>query len=166
MIRAFYIFIFLLEGLTSCTETEIQTIAPSNEINSSIAPDKVKDEITWEDLKFDSLTELWSDEYQAIYMVPNFNNKTKKLNGERISITGYFITVGVLSDYYILSKVEIFGNQLFNNDHPDQRVDIIMHMDQPPSLNEKVTINGILTLNKDDILQLNYILKDAKIVKN
>ena len=50
-------------------------------------------------MKFD---EIWSEEFQAYYMVPKFSNAVKAV-GKEVQIRGFIIPVDIVQDYYVLS---------------------------------------------------------------
>ena len=59
--------------------------------------------ITWEVCKDVKFSEVWSEEFQAYYMVPKFGKKISSLDGKEIQIRGYIIPVDIVQDYYVLS---------------------------------------------------------------
>ena len=59
--------------------------------------------ITWEVLKDVEFEDVWSEEFQAYYMVPKFGKKIGALDGKNIQIRGFVIPVDIVQDYYVLS---------------------------------------------------------------
>ena len=143
MIRAFYIFLLL----AFC--------------NSGFS----QKEVTWEDLKCDSITDLWVEEIESIFPVPHFKEKTKKLNNVEVKISGFVIPIDAEEGYYVISKNKCKTNYYLCIDG-DQVIDIqlVNYVRTSIEMNQEVTISGTLLLNYEDNLQLFYILQDAKII--
>ena len=59
--------------------------------------------ITWELLKNVEFDEIWSEEFQAYYMVPKFSESVKEMDGKEVQIRGFIIPVDIVQDYYVLS---------------------------------------------------------------
>ncbi|MFT5602082.1 MAG: hypothetical protein ACI9N1_002332 [Flavobacteriales bacterium] len=123
--------------------------------------------ITWEDLKLDSTSEVWSEEYQGVYIVPTFTKSAKKQEGKNVKITGFILLVGPEENYYELTKHKIEQlSACFPSPKPDQIIEVSFSSETTTNLKNKVTISGKLKLNREDLLKLNYILEDPKIVNN
>jgi hypothetical protein len=125
-------------------------------------------EISWDDLFFE-IEEKWSEEYGAIYLVPKFEKKHKDLDSVKVKIKGFITPMVIEAEYYIISK-NIFNFGGFCSGPPsNQGYEIIeISFNTKPSeinLKKEYWIEGTLILNEDDILQLNYILKDAVILE-
>jgi len=144
--RAFILSIFLALGSFST-------------INSQVV-------ITWEVLKDVKFINLWSEEYQAEYSVARFGKKVKSLDGKKVQIKGYIIPVDVLADYYVLSANPYKNCFFCGQAGPESVMDIQFSLPESGlRLDQIITVEGTLRLNSDDILQLNYILEDAKVVR-
>ncbi|MFT5602080.1 MAG: hypothetical protein ACI9N1_002330 [Flavobacteriales bacterium] len=122
-------------------------------------------EITWEDLKIDSFAEAWNEEYQAVHLSPIFNEKTKELDGKSIHITGFVVPIDTIGHYYVLSESKFNNTNCFMV-YSDESINLQIKFDVSPKMYDIITVSGILEINKDEINQLNYILKDAKIITN
>jgi hypothetical protein len=147
-------------GFTSCTETEIQTHKTNN--TSPI-------EITWEDLKFDSISEVWSEELETVYMSPYFNTKTIELDSRKVTISGKLHRVNnSLKTYFLYPETSKFSFGICGNAWPkdDCIIQINFLNKLKHEINDKMTVVGELKLNKDDMTSLFYILEDAKIITN
>jgi len=59
--------------------------------------------ITWDVLKNVEFDEVWSEEFQAYYMVPKFGKTIQSLDGKEVQIRGFIIPVDIVQDYYVLS---------------------------------------------------------------
>jgi hypothetical protein len=132
----------------------------------SMAAPKAQTVITWELLKDVTFVEVWSEEFQAIYLVPKFGTKVKSLNNKKVQIRGYLIPVDILADYYVLSAFP-YSSCFFCGQAGPESVMEIQFAKQYSGLrmDKIITVRGKLRLNADDMLQLNYILEDVEIVE-
>lgn len=132
-------------------------------MNSAV---KAQTVITWELLKDVEFVEVWSEEFNAVYMVPKFGSKVKSLDGKKIQIRGYVIPVDVLADYYVLSANPYSSCFFCGQAGPESVMEIQLSKQYDGLRMDKIiTVQGKLRLNADDILQLNYILEDAVIIE-
>ena len=132
----------------------------------SIIAAKSQTIITWEVLKDVKFTEEWSEEFQAFYMVPQFGNKVKSLDGKIVQIRGYIIPVDVVQDYYVLSANPYSSCFFCGQAGPESVMEIQLKKQYDGLRMDKiVTFKGRLRLNADDIYQLNYVLEDAEVVE-
>lgn len=132
-------------------------------LNSAI---KAQTVITWELLKDVEFVEVWSEEFNAVYMVPKFGSKVKSLDGKKIQIRGYVIPVDVLADYYVLSANPYSSCFFCGQAGPESVMEIQLSKQYDGLRMDKIiTVQGKLRLNADDILQLNYILEDAVVIE-
>jgi hypothetical protein len=138
----------------------ILTLAISGAISSQTT-------IIWKDLQCE-FDEVWSDEFNAVYMIPQFEQKMKELDGTVIRIKGLITPIEVISGYYILSKQRVnIGGCGVGYITPQYEMIELSFLNEPVDMDfdKNYLIEGTLVLNKDDILQLNYILKDARIMR-
>lgn len=127
---------------------------------------KAQTVITWEVLKDVEFVEVWSEEFQAVYMVPKFGGKVKSLDGKKVQIRGYVIPVDVLADYYVLSANPYSSCFFCGQAGPESVMEIQLAKQYDGLRMDKIiTVQGKLRLNADDILQLNYILEDAEVIE-
>lgn len=122
--------------------------------------------ITWEVLKDIEFQEVWSEEFNAVYMVPKFGSKVKSLDGKTIQIRGYVIPVDVLADYYVLSANPYSSCFFCGQAGPESVMEIQLAKQYDGlRMDQIITVKGKLRLNADDILQLTYILEDAVVIE-
>ena len=122
--------------------------------------------ITWEVLKNVDFDEVWSEEFQAYYMVPKFGKAITALDGKEIQIRGFIIPVDIVQDYYVLSA-NPYSSCFFCGQAGPESVMEIQMIKQYDGLrmDQVITFKGKLRLNVDDIYQLNYILEDAQVME-
>ena len=127
---------------------------------------KAQHDITWEVLKDIQFQEVWSEEFNAVYMVPKFGSKVKSLDGKKIQIRGYVIPVDVLADYYVLSANPYSSCFFCGQAGPESVMEIQLSKQYDGlRMDQIITVQGRLRLNADDILQLTYILEDAVVIQ-
>jgi hypothetical protein len=122
--------------------------------------------ITWELLKDVEFDEIWSEEFQAYYMVPKFSNSVKEMDGKEVQIRGFIIPVDIVQDYYVLSANPYSSCFFCGQAGPESVMEIQMIKKyEGLRMDQVITFQGTLKLNTDDIYQLNYILEEAKIIE-
>ena len=122
--------------------------------------------ITWELLKNVEFDEVWSEEFQAYYMVPKFSNAVKAMDGKEVQIRGFIIPVDIVQDYYVLSANPYSSCFFCGQAGPESVMEIEMIKKyEGLRMDQVITFKGRLKLNVDDIYQLNYILQDAEILE-
>lgn len=127
---------------------------------------KAQTVITWEVLKDIEFQEVWSEEFNAVYMVPKFGSKVKSLDGKKVQIRGYVIPVDVLADYYVLSANPYSSCFFCGQAGPESVMEIQLAKQYDGlRMDQIITVQGKLRLNADDILQLTYILEDAEVIE-
>ena len=122
--------------------------------------------ITWELLKNVDFDEIWSEEFQAYYMVPKFSESVKEMDGKEVQIRGFIIPVDIVQDYYVLSANPYSSCFFCGQAGPESVMEIQMIKKyEGLRMDQVITYKGTLKLNVDDIYQLNYILEDAEIIE-
>ena len=122
--------------------------------------------ITWEVLKNVEFDEIWSEEFQAYYMVPKFSKAVKAMDGKEVQIRGFIIPVDIVQDYYVLSANPYSSCFFCGQAGPESVMEIQMVKKyEGLRMDQVITFKGKLILNADDIYQLNYILEDAEIIE-
>tara|TARA_B100000780_G_C21022963_1_gene410030 strand:+ start:388 stop:828 length:441 start_codon:yes stop_codon:yes gene_type:complete len=122
--------------------------------------------ITWELLKDVEFDEIWSEEFQAYYMVPKFSKSVKEMDGKEVQIRGFIIPVDIVQDYYVLSANPYSSCFFCGQAGPESVMEIQMIKKyEGLRMDQVITFQGILRLNIDDIYQLNYILEEAQIIE-
>jgi hypothetical protein len=122
--------------------------------------------ITWELLKNVEFDEIWSEEFQAYYMVPKFSESVKEMDGKEVQIRGFIIPVDIVQDYYVLSANPYSSCFFCGQAGPESVMEIQMIKKyEGLRMDQVITYKGTLKLNMDDIYQLNYILEDAEIIE-
>ena len=122
--------------------------------------------ITWDILKNVNFDEVWSEEFQAYYMVPKFGKSISALDGKEVQIRGFVIPVDIVQDYYVLSANPYSSCFFCGQAGPESVMEIqLVKQYDGLRMDQVITFQGKLRLNVDDIYQLNYILEDAEVVE-
>ena len=122
--------------------------------------------ITWDVLKNVDFDEVWSEEFQAYYMVPKFGKSISALDGKEVQIRGFVIPVDIVQDYYDLSANPYSSCFFCGQAGPESVMEIqLVKQYDGLRMDQVITFQGKLRLNVDDIYQLNYILEDAEVVE-
>ena len=122
--------------------------------------------ITWELLKNVEFDEIWSEEFQAYYMVPKFSEPVKEMDGKEVQIRVFIMPVDIVQDYYVLSANPYSSCFFCGQAGPESVMEIQMIKKyEGLRMDQVITYKGTLKLNVDDIYQLNYILEDAEIIE-
>ena len=122
--------------------------------------------ITWELLKNVEFDEIWSEEFQAYYMVPKFSSSVKAMDNKEVQIRGFIIPVDIVQDYYVLSANPYSSCFFCGQAGPESVMEVQMVKKyEGLRMDQVITFKGKLKLNVDDIYQLNYILEDAEIME-
>ncbi len=122
--------------------------------------------INWELLKNVEFDEIWSEEFQAYYMVPKFSSSVKSMDNKEVQIRGFIIPVDIVQDYYVLSANPYSSCFFCGQAGPESVMEVQMVKKyEGLRMDQVITFKGKLKLNVDDIYQLNYILEDAEIIE-
>jgi hypothetical protein len=117
---------------------------------------------------FDSIkyTEQWSEEYQAVYEIPQFDTALQALNGELIALTGYLFPIHIEEGIFILKSTgKPLGCCMSHSDDPHPLIQL--RFDEPDIermkkyFSKEVTILGNLVLNAEDIWSLELIINHS-----
>lgn len=122
--------------------------------------------INWELLKNVEFDEIWSEEFQAYYMVPKFSSSVRAMDNKEVQIRGFIIPVDIVQDYYVLSANPYSSCFFCGQAGPESVMEVQMVKKyEGLRMDQVITFKGKLKLNVDDIYQLNYILEDAEIIE-
>lgn len=122
--------------------------------------------VTWETLRDVTFNKKWNKDEAMFILEPAFGPKVMKIKDKEISITGYMIPVDIDANYYVLSA-NPYSSCFFCGQAGPESVMSVKFNKATKRFNtdDRVTLKGTLTLNKDDINELNYILTAAQVVE-
>ena len=120
-------------------------------------------ELTWQTLSDVEFTDVYLEELDAYYWMPEFGPQVIAAEGKEFHITGYMIPVDVDEDFYVLSRFP-FANCFFcGGAGPESVIDLRFPTREKRTYqtDDRLTFRGTLRLNADDVYQMNYILEGA-----
>ena len=144
-------------------EAKLASIDPTPMLPAPPAEDVALTELTWQTLSDVGFTDIYLEELDAYYWMPNFGPKVVAAEGKECYITGYMIPVDVDEDFYVLSRYP-FANCFFcGGAGPESVIDLRFPNKavRAYKTDDRLTFKGTLRLNADDVYQMNYILDGA-----
>ena len=122
--------------------------------------------ITWELLKNVEFDEIWSEEFQAYYMVPKFSESVKEMDGKEVQIRGFIIPVDIVQDYYVLSANPSSSCFFCGGAGPETVMEVFFKpKHRKYREDEYLKIKGKLVLNNDNPWMVNYLLYNAEVLE-
>lgn len=117
---------------------------------------------TWRDLSKVNYTDKYFPDYDEYFKYPEFSPSVKALEGNRITIKGYFLNIDAENNIYMLSKGPMSACFFCGQGGPETAVEL--HFVNKPNFKTDaiISVTGILKLNKDDVEHFNYILKESQ----
>lgn len=120
--------------------------------------------VSWKTLADVKFEKKWSEEEGMYVLYPEFGQSVKNLEGKEIEITGYVIPVDYNSNYYVLSAFPYSACFFCGGAGPESVMSLKFDKNSRKfKTDERLTFTGKLELNSTDILEMNYILRNAKI---
>lgn len=155
------------------TETIVDTI-PSVEIDTTPGLVFDKEKYTWEDgyivMDWQFLSRIvFDDKYinDTLAMVPIFHDDIKVLEGKPLQISGYLIPFGEeTGKLHFLSAFPMSQCFFCGAAGPESVMDVMTIKEHHDfNMDDQITFRGKLHLNDYNLDYMNYILKDAELIK-
>jgi len=121
--------------------------------------------VTWTDLSNVEFTDKFFPEYGELFLYPNFDKNLILLDGQQITITGYFLNISPDDNIYILSKEPMAMCFFCGRGGPETAIELKFKTKPQFKTDDIVTVTGTLNLNADDVNHLIYILSNCSIQK-
>lgn len=106
-------------------------------------------------------------EHALYYLYPIFQQELKELEGKEVELTGFHIPLEVASaEMLILSKFPM-AECFFCGGSGPESVAVIYLKEKPGrrlKMDQVIKVQGVLVLNDSDVNELNFILKNARII--
>ncbi len=118
--------------------------------------------ITWKDLSKVKYTDKYFPAYDEFFLHPEFSDAVKALEGQLVSITGYFLNIDPEGKLYILSKGPMSSCFFCGAGGPETAIELVFSSKPAFKTDNLVTITGTLKLNAEDVSHFNYILTGCK----
>lgn len=119
-------------------------------------------DLTWDDLAKISYTEKYFAAYDSNFLYPEFSKEMSRLEGKKVSITGYFLDMDPNGQLFVLSKNPLASCFFCGNGGPETTVEIQLKSKPNFKTDDIITVTGSLKLNKDNVEHFNYILVDCE----
>ena len=109
----------------------------------------------------------FSEELELEVQMPYFDSKIKTMDGSKVELTGFYLPLKLEGNRIFLSKMPYAACFFCGGDAgPESIVEVAFESVQPPfRMDDLLTIQGTLVLNKDDLDHMVFILEDAKLIK-
>ncbi len=122
--------------------------------------------IDWKLLAKVDFVDQYFQEYEAWYLVPDFSDEVKALDGKQVLIKGYIIPLDVEGGLYALSAYP-FSACFFCGGAGPESVMSLKFKDKPKRFDTDDFLNftGKLKLNSDNVEDFNYILENCEVVE-
>ena len=121
-------------------------------------------EISWETLADVEFTDKYMEDVDEYFLYPHFGPSVRQLEGQEVVLKGFILAIDPSEGYYILSKGPFASCFFCGAGGPETVVELNLKSEKDFfTMDELVTMKGVLTLNPDDIYQCNYIFKSAEV---
>lgn len=117
--------------------------------------------ITWENLAQVKFSEKFFEDEQEWYLYPEFYPSLQALEGQQITLTGFFLDIDPKANLHVLSKNPMASCFFCGGAGPETAVELQYSNPEKFKTDDIITVTGTLSLNKDDIEHFNYILTNC-----
>lgn len=122
--------------------------------------------VSWKHLADVRFSKKLNRELNMYFLYPKFGASVMQLEGKEIMVRGYMIPVDPENDIYVLSAQPMAMCFFCGGAGPESIIELQFRDKRQRFKTDAVkTISGKLVLNRDDVEHLNYILKDAVVIK-
>jgi len=118
--------------------------------------------VTWEDLAQVTYSEKYFASYEDFFLYPDFLPSVRELEGELITIKGYFLNIDAEENLYVLSKGPMSSCFFCGQGGPETTIELQFTNKENFKTDNIVAITGRLKLNEEDVEHFNYILVDCE----
>jgi hypothetical protein len=119
-------------------------------------------QIDWDDLAEVTFSIKYIPSFGAEFLAPTFSDHVLSLDGQEVSIVGYFINISPSENAYILSKNPMATCFFCGAAGPETAIELQFDSPQSFKTDAVVSVTGTLKLNPDDVEHFNYIITDCK----
>lgn len=118
--------------------------------------------VSWEDLSQVNFIDKFFQEYDQYFLYPQFSESVKALDGEKITLTGYFLDIDPSGTIFVLSRGPMASCYFCGSGGPETTVELQFDVKPLFKTDDMITVTGRLRLNADDVNHFNYILEDCE----
>ena len=109
-----------------------------------------------------SYSEKYFASYEDYFLYPDFLPSVRELEGELITIKGYFLNIDAEENLYVLSKGPMSSCFFCGQGGPETTIELQFTNKENFKTDNIVAITGRLKLNEEDVEHFNYILVDCE----
>ncbi len=121
--------------------------------------------LSWDVLSDVSFEQQQLDDSDAYWLVPTFGDIINLYDRQEIVIEGYLIVIDIQDNFCVLSRYPYTSCFFCGGAGPETIVELSFENQlEEVRMDQRVRIQGRLTLNKMDIEHFNYIISDARII--
>lgn len=122
--------------------------------------------ISWETLRDVTFKKKWYPDESVYMLYPTFGPAVQKIKGKEVTITGYILPIDLDANLYVLSAFPYSACFFCGGAGPESVMALkFKKTARKFKTDERLTFKGTLTLNADDIYQMNYVLENAEITE-
>lgn len=119
--------------------------------------------IDWEMLAKVEFVDKYFPDYEAWYLMPQFSEQVKALDGKKVIINGYLIPLDTDGGRYALSAYPFSACFFCGGAGPESVISLHFAAKNPRyKTDQKETFTGTLHLNTEDVYDFHYILREAR----
>lgn len=123
-------------------------------------------EITWKTLQDVRWTDKFSEEVNAYFYYPDFGQSVQDLEGKLVSLKGFLLVLDPAEDFYMLSQNPFASCFFCGQAGPESVVELRFKPGQGKlKMDQVITVQGRLRLNKENVYECNYIFEEAEILQ-
>lgn len=122
--------------------------------------------VSWKHLADVRFSRKLNRELDMYFLYPKFGASVIQLDGREIMVRGYMIPAHPENNIYVLSAQPMAMCFFCGGAGPESIIELQFRDKRQRFKTDAVkTVSGKLILNRDDVEHLNYILKDAVVIK-
>ncbi len=120
-------------------------------------------EVKWNELMDVTFKDIYLEADDIYVYYPLFDEKQRKFDGQKVTVTGYIIPIDVDQNLYVLSAFPFSACFFCGNAGPESVMALYFKEDpRVYQTDERLTFEGVLRLNDTDIDELIYVLNQVE----
>lgn len=128
-------------------------------------PSMAQQTITWDDLAGVEYEKKLNKEFNQYIPYPKFSEPIKALDGQKITIKGYFLDIDPSGTIFVLSNAPMASCFFCGAGGPETIMELKFPKKPDFKMDDIVKVTGTLKLNVEDLQHLMYVLEDCTAVK-
>ncbi len=120
----------------------------------------------WRELSKVEYEKRYNEEFAANINYPIFSEDITKLEGTKVTVSGYVIPLEVGEDYFVLSAFPFASCFFCGAAGPETVIEIYSAKPFRVTSDQRIILNGTLELNRSDLNHLMFKLRDAVLISD